>query len=303
MALRLAGEEYTVVQGLDDQGYLRDIKANDPDPGLIVDQQGAGAILSLRDNGVVRLLQADGGNVLLANAASPPSSPDALLHLWTGSAGVVTAPTTALLVLEHSGDVGLALLSGNTSGGILQFGDDGDNDNGRIIYRHGATPEFGFNVNGVEQMVWREGGVDYKVATTIKTSAGDLTLEPAGDIKGRPTTGALVSKNASPPSSPDALLHLWTGSAGVVTAPTTALLVLEHSGDVGLALLSGNTSGGILQFGDDGDNDNGRIIYRHGATPEFGFDVNGVAQMAWQEGSVDYKVEVDPISWTGLGRN
>ncbi len=48
MALRLAGEEFSVVQGLDGQGWLRQITRNDSLPGLSLRQQGTGEALRSR---------------------------------------------------------------------------------------------------------------------------------------------------------------------------------------------------------------------------------------------------------------
>lgn len=45
MTLRLAGEEFGVVQGLDGQGRLREIAVNDGSPGLQVKQSGAAPVL------------------------------------------------------------------------------------------------------------------------------------------------------------------------------------------------------------------------------------------------------------------
>lgn len=56
MALRLAGEEFSVVRGLDDGGWLRQINANDTLSGLKVTQQGNAPILELlsaQEQGIV----------------------------------------------------------------------------------------------------------------------------------------------------------------------------------------------------------------------------------------------------------
>ena len=63
MALRLAGEDYSVVQGLDGLGWLRDINVSSSDPALKVDQKGAGSILDLLDNGTAVLRVLNGGNL------------------------------------------------------------------------------------------------------------------------------------------------------------------------------------------------------------------------------------------------
>lgn len=47
MALRLAGEEYSVVQGLDALGWPREVEANDADPGIKITQSGSGPALQV----------------------------------------------------------------------------------------------------------------------------------------------------------------------------------------------------------------------------------------------------------------
>ena len=191
MALRLAGEE-SAVQGLDNLGFLREIEASDADPGLIVDQKGTGDILSLRDNGVERLRLTDGGNVLLANAASPPASPDSLLHLWAGSAGAVVAPANSILTLEAAATGYISILA-PTDGGLI-FGDVADDNAGRIIYLHTAqrmqffaegTLVFDIRPTSI-QIAGGAPTLNFNSAGTISTSAGDLTLDPAGSVRINP---------------------------------------------------------------------------------------------------------------------
>ena len=47
MPLRLAGEEFSVVQGLDAQGWPREIQANDGDPGIKITQSGSGPAIQV----------------------------------------------------------------------------------------------------------------------------------------------------------------------------------------------------------------------------------------------------------------
>jgi len=65
MALRLAGEEFSVLQGLDALGWLREVVASDGEAGLRVDQQGAGDIVDLLDNGTSVFKISDGGPAVL----------------------------------------------------------------------------------------------------------------------------------------------------------------------------------------------------------------------------------------------
>ena len=47
MSLRLAGEEFSVVQGLDALGWPRKVEANDADPGMKITQNGSGPALQV----------------------------------------------------------------------------------------------------------------------------------------------------------------------------------------------------------------------------------------------------------------
>ena len=62
------------------------------------------------------------------------------LHVHTASAGTIQASADAdEAVVENSAAAGITILSGNTSTGNLHFGDDGDNDIGKIVYDHSAN--------------------------------------------------------------------------------------------------------------------------------------------------------------------
>ena len=71
MTLRLAGEDYSVVAGLDGLGWLRDIKATSSDPALKVDQKGSGSILDLLDSGTPVLRFLNGGNLAFLVGKAP----------------------------------------------------------------------------------------------------------------------------------------------------------------------------------------------------------------------------------------
>ena len=68
MALRLAGEEYSVVQGLDSQGWLRTVTANDALAGVTVDQQGSGRLAEFRGNGAAKAYINNAGSLVLLTA-------------------------------------------------------------------------------------------------------------------------------------------------------------------------------------------------------------------------------------------
>ena len=80
------------------------------------------------------------------------TSPDGPLHVMSASAGSVSAHASAdELVVEGSANAGINILSGNSNEGGIYFGDDGDNDIGRIRYDH-SNNSLDFFVNAGEKM-------------------------------------------------------------------------------------------------------------------------------------------------------
>jgi hypothetical protein len=74
---------------------------------------------------------------LLGKFGIGTSSPDGNLHVSSGSAGTVTASTDANeLVLEATTNVGMTLLTGNSSIARIRFGDADSNARGNIFYNH-----------------------------------------------------------------------------------------------------------------------------------------------------------------------
>jgi hypothetical protein len=101
--------------------------------------------------------------------------PDGLFHVYTASAGSVTASAFAnQVVLENSGDSGLSILSGSSASGNIYFGDSSDNDVGRISYDH-SNDAISFSTSGTESMVL-DGLGNLKVSGTVSQSESIYTL-------------------------------------------------------------------------------------------------------------------------------
>ena len=77
MALRLAGEEYSVVQGLDPQGFVREVTANDALPGLIIDQKGSGRLGEVRQSGATKVYVSNTG--VLVSLSDPALRRDGVI--------------------------------------------------------------------------------------------------------------------------------------------------------------------------------------------------------------------------------
>ena len=75
---------------------------------------------------------------------------------------------------------------------------------------------------------------------------------------------------------PDAVLHIQSDGAGQAPNAAADELCLEGSANVGMSILSGNTSAGRIYFGDNGDDDIGQIRYNHDDN-SMNFKVNALA--------------------------
>ena len=80
------------------------------------------------------------------------------LHIRTADSGASVHATGDDLVIEGSGNAGLSILSGNTSEGVVYFGDDSDNNVGRIVYDHNNN-HLAFTTSGSEQVRLHSNGV------------------------------------------------------------------------------------------------------------------------------------------------
>lgn len=129
MPLRLAGEEYSIVQGLDNLGRLRSITVSDASPGLKLDQQGSGALLDLRQAGAARLALTNGGRLDLPVAGS--------------GAGLLLGGDAALYrqaagVLASDGDLRVTNLR-TWAGGVYTLRDSGGSDRTVLSLAGGDT--------------------------------------------------------------------------------------------------------------------------------------------------------------------
>jgi len=80
------------------------------------------------------------------------------LHIRTADSGASVHATGDDLVIEGSGNAGLSILSGNTSEGVVYFGDAQDNNVGRIVYDHNLN-HIALHTSGAEQVRLHSNGV------------------------------------------------------------------------------------------------------------------------------------------------
>lgn len=162
---------------------------------------------------------------------------DGTLHVHTASAGAVSAnPNFDDLVVENglgaSPTVGITLLTGTSGLASLVFGNTSDNDAVRIQYDH-----------SLDKLIFAiDDGVGEGMALT---SNADLIIGSTGTL-------------------PDGTLHVFTASAGAVSAATAADdLVVENSGGGGITILTPAANVGAVYFGSPTAADRGRIVYDH----------------------------------------
>lgn len=221
MALRLAGEEFSVVQGLDGLGNVRTVDVSDGSPGLKVNQGGSGRVFDFQDGGISVLYMDDGGALSLDRDLS-----------FIGTHSILT--DTGDLVLNPAGNVGIggSALSGfktyvtDPTTGIrdvlfLHASDAGGSDNG---------PRLGFASGGNTSP---SAGIR---ASRIATNVSDLVLET------KPSGGSLTTR-----------LHLTSdGNVGINTSGQFGSGV----GVLGVAnaatVPSSNPSGGHVLYAEAG---------------------------------------------------
>ena len=182
------------------------------------------------------------------NVGIGTTSPEAKLHVASGSAGNVTAVSTTLLALETNNTAGyLEFLSLNnaTSQG-LRWGDPGTEGGALFIYRP-ASGRFEFTVNAALQAYMSDGTLAFQKAYTISTaSTNDLTIDAGGDFVINDNVGIGTT-------GPEAALHIVNTPAG-----TSAPVRIWRTAGGGNRYIEWGSSasdirGAIRNDGSDGD--------------------------------------------------
>ncbi len=102
-------------------------------------------------------------------------SPDSLLHVHNGSAGSVTASSSANLTIESSGSYNvLQFLSPSTAAQQIRFGDSSDNGAGWIQYNHNGNV-LAFGTAGPEKMRLTSNG-------TLQMNGGSIQIDGTGEF-------------------------------------------------------------------------------------------------------------------------
>ena len=121
----------------------------------------------VESNGNTHMLFVDGGN----NRVGVFSEPDlgSGLHIRTADSSASVNGDGDELVIEHSGNAGLSILTGTSNVGGIFFGDSGDNDIGGILYNH-ANNDLTITAEADEAMRF-----DGKVISTGGETAADVS--------------------------------------------------------------------------------------------------------------------------------
>ena len=141
----------------------------------------------------------------------------------------------------------------------------GENNNDRITAQDGVIDTIsGFNISGI---------------ITASSFTGDLTGDVTGNVTGNINNSTLLLQTGSTErvritsdgkistgalASPDGNLHVYSSSAGSVTAASDAnQLVLESAANVGMSFLTASNSLSRIKFGDSRQSNRGVIAYNH----------------------------------------
>jgi hypothetical protein len=113
------------------------------------------------------------------------TAPLGKLHVKSGDSGASANSNGDDLIVENSSNTGISILSGNSDFGLLIFGDDGDDNIGRIQYQH-SDNSMHFFTNANERMRIDSSG-----------NVGIGTTAPSSILHAETTTGAelILSRN------------------------------------------------------------------------------------------------------------
>ncbi len=150
------------------------------------------------------------------------------MRLTTTGLGIGTTSPSRQLTVSGSTAPVIAIVDTGTSGTpSLFFGDSSADNVGKIQYAN-STNSLSFVVNSSERMNIANSG---RVGINV--------------------------------TSPSGLLHVQSASSGASVNSSGDEIIAENSANAGISILSGNSNQGQLIFGDDGDNNVGRLQYDH----------------------------------------
>jgi len=186
----------------------------------IIGRDGNGLDLT-DDSGGNGILIKDGGNVIInaGNLGVGTSSPNHLLDVES------TGASARIYNLTSNGNTDVYLTTTGTTGASrLLFGDDADNDIGRIIYRNNGN-SMAFETNAAEAMRINSSG-DVGIGTTGPA----YKLDVDGDIQINET---LIAKSGA-----DLILQARSSQVVGINSNGTRTMTLDASNNVGIGTTS-----------------------------------------------------------------
>ena len=181
----------------------------------------------------------NGTSMLVALAGSPPTPDHVSMHIWEGNAGSVTASTDTQLVVEHSGNAGITVLSPANSVGQLSFGSPTDNRQGGISYNHDQNCLY---LRAGQNDRMRVIGSTGQVFINESTNAGngDSTEEPMLTVKMKDSNSTGEIMGLKHPS------HSQTITSYAEADTFLALRRTDKHAQIGMMGTNGKTGGMIL---------------------------------------------------------
>jgi hypothetical protein len=175
------------------------------------------------------------------------SSPDGNLHIFSGSAGTVSAASDANeLVLEGTSNVGMTFLSDNSSVARIRFGDADSNARGNIFYNHNSD-SFGFQTAGSTKLTLTQNG-ELGIGTTnpsdlldVRGDGADTYIRVGSDT----AAGNDAARIGKIDSSTDFVIQssLGTTSSNTIFKRNSSVetVRIDSSGNVGIGTDSPDT--------------------------------------------------------------
>ena len=155
--------------GIDDQSSSNDDQLTITDTAVVINEDSDDVDFRVESNGNANMLFVSGGNDVVGIG----NEGDLGVGLHIKSADSSASANTAAdeLVVEASGQGGINILTGNTSKGNIFFGDDGDDDIGRLSYSHNDN-SMRLTTNGSERLrIDSSGRILANTTSTIDTNA------------------------------------------------------------------------------------------------------------------------------------
>ena len=117
------------------------------------------------------------GSVMIPLAGSFPSPDGDSVHIWRGTAGVVTGAAGAVLILETAEVTNyLHFLNATGIAGIVT-GDAAASFAGQFVYAH-ANDSWTTRMDNVNRLIYTAGTFEFQEATVISSTAGAITISP-----------------------------------------------------------------------------------------------------------------------------